>query len=284
MVTAVGLARAPRSIRAAAGLLFERASRPLGRVLERFNQRIAEAGVALAARETLAELGARVHSSGDVPKRGALLVCANHPGAYDALALLASMQRDDVAIIAHDRSFLRMLPALEAHLVFVPEHDGHGRTSGLRRALRHLRGGGALLHFPAGAIEPDLAFPCAAELLGPWQSGTGMLVRSVARANGVLSNAIVTGVHSTRAKSLLVTRVAEHFGITTLAPLLQVAVPAFHDVDARVTFQEMSAASADDESDDELTTRLRREALALANRVRAGAPRETRRRRASSSA
>jgi hypothetical protein len=265
MVVAVGLGRAPRSLQAAAGLLFERASQPLGRVLERFDRRIGEAGLALAAAETLTELGARVRATGEVPKRGALLVCANHPGAYDALCLLSSIERSDVAIIAHDRGFLRMLPALEPHLVFIPEHEGHGRTAGLRRALRHLRAGGALLHFPAGAIEPDPAFPTHGELLGAWQSGTGMLVRSLARADGHTLTAIVSGVHSPRAKSLLVTRVAEHFGITTLAPLLQVAVPAFHDVCARVTFSKACSPSASaTESDDEITSRLRRQALALA--------------------
>lgn len=270
MVSAVGLGRAPRSIQAAAGLVFERASRPLGRVLEYFDRRIGEVGLARAAEETLAELGARVRSTGEVPKRGALLVCANHPGAYDALALLTCMRRDDVAMIAHDRSFLRMLPALEPHLVFVPEREEHARTAGLRRALRHLRDGGALLHFPAGAIEPDPAFPCDGELLRAWQIGTGMLVRNLARSNGVLVNAIVAGVHSTRAKSLFLTRVAEHFGITTLAPLLQVAVPAFHDVRASVTFSEALATCAHDgESNVELTSRLRTEALALANRSRA---------------
>lgn len=265
MVVAVGLGRAPRSIQVAAGLLFERASQPLGRVLERFDHRIGEAGLARAAAETLAELGADVRATGEVPKRGALLVCSNHPGAYDALALLACMQRSDVAIIAHDRGFLRMLPALEAHLVFVPELEGHGRTTGLRRALRHLRAGGALLHFPAGAIEPDPAFATSGELLGAWQSGTGMLVRGLARANGHVVSAIVSGVHSPRAKSLFVTRVAERFGITTLAPLLQVAVPAFHDVSARVTFSEASSPDASTtESDREITSRLRRQALALA--------------------
>jgi hypothetical protein len=265
MVVAVGLGRAPRSIQAAAGVLFERASQPLGRVLERFDRRIGEAGLALAAAETLTELGARVRATGEVPKRGALLVCANHPGAYDALALLACMHRNDVAVIAHDRGFLRMLPALEPHLVFVPEHEGHGRTTGLRQALRHLRAGGALLHFPAGAIEPDPAFPTRGELLGAWQSGTGMLMRSLARANGHVHAAIVSGVHSPRAKSLLMTRVAERFGITTLAPLLQVAVPAFHDVCARVTFSEACSPSVSaTESDHELTSRLRRRALALA--------------------
>jgi 1-acyl-sn-glycerol-3-phosphate acyltransferase len=265
MVVAVGLGRAPRSLQTAAGLLFERASRPLGRVLERFDRRIGEAGLSLAASETLAELGARVRSDGEVPEHGALLVCANHPGAYDALALLACMQRSDVAIIAHDRGFLRMLPALAPHLVFVPEHEGHGRTAGLRRALRHLHAGGALLHFPAGAIEPDPAFPTSGELLGQWQSGTGMLIRSLARANGRLLTAIVSGVHSRRAKSLFVTRVAERLGVTTLAPLLQVALPAFHDVNARVTFSEAHRASAGaTESDHELTSRFRCQALALA--------------------
>jgi hypothetical protein len=268
MVAALGLARAPRPLRGAAGLVFERASRPLGRVLARFDSRISQVGVDRAAAETLSSLGAEVRSKGQVPATGALLVLCNHPGAYDALVLLACMQRSDVAIIAHDRSFLRMLPALEPHLVLVSETDPSARTAGLRRALRHLGKGGALLHFPAGQIEPDPAFDRPA--LREWHAGTGMLVRALERAGGSLHTAIVEAVHSPRAKRLIVTRVAERFGLTTLAPLLQVAVPKFHDVRARVVFSDVLGRTArPGDADREITARVRSSALRLLAESRA---------------
>jgi hypothetical protein len=165
---------------------------------------------------------------------------ANHPGAYDALALVATLGRDDVAILAADRVFLRSMPALARHLVFVPDPPAPplARARGLLRAVRHLTSGGTLLHFGAGRIEPDPAFPIdpGVDALAAWPGGTGALVRGAALADGWVVTAIVAGVHSRRAKQLPITRLAERRGLTTLAPLLQVALRPFRDVDATVHF------------------------------------------------
>ena len=164
----------------------------------------------------------------------------NHPGAYDALSLFAACGRDDLAIVAGDRRFLRALPALSRHLVFVQESAAsvRQRARGLLRAHDHLASGGAVLHFGAGRIEPDPAFVGAtgAGALLPWSPGTGALVRAAARHDGTVVVAIVAGVHSRRAKRLLVTRLAERRGITTLAPLLQVAIRRYRDVSPLVRF------------------------------------------------
>jgi hypothetical protein len=79
--------------------------------------------------------------------------------------------------------------------------------------------------------------------------------------------AAVSGVHSRRAKRLLVTRMAERRGITTLAPLLQIVVPGLRGVDVRVRLgeaREAAALSLGSSDDVELTGRLREEAAALA--------------------
>jgi hypothetical protein len=241
MVAALGLAGAPPAVRApvrAALLMF---SVPLGRTLARFDARIAELGVGRAAAAALADLDATWTSVGQSPPaKGPLLVVANHPGAYDALVLLAALGRDDVVILAADRPFLRALPAFARHLVFLPDGSTATakRVNGLRRALRHMADGKALVHFGGGRIEPDPAFPpdLGVELLAPWSPGTGALVRGAERAGGAVVAAIVEGVHSRRAKRLWVTRVAERRGVTTLAPLLQIALRRYRDVAARVRF------------------------------------------------
>ena len=140
-----------------------------------------------------------------------------------------------------------------------------GRAIGLRRALAHLAGGGAVLHFGAGRIEPDPAFlDPAIEPLAPWQSGTGALVRGAARCAGFLVPAVVAGVHSPRAKRLFVTRVAERHGLTTLAPLLQVALRRYRDVDAVVRFGETIPSRRFTGGDDaRIAATIRDEALAL---------------------
>jgi hypothetical protein len=244
MVSALGLVRAPRLVRRAAVFAFSTLSRRLGKVLARFDQRVGALGIARAAAMALSDLGATWERTGSVAAAGPVLVVTNHPGAYDALALMAAIDRDDLAIVAADRAFLRALPQFACHLSFVSDELG-ARVPGLRSALRHLAAGGVLLHFGAGRIEPDPAFPKRGEpLLAAWPSGTGALVRSTAKARGHVVAAVVDGVHSPRAKRLFVTRLAERRGVTTLATLLQVAIPAYREVHARVRFTSALEAQA----------------------------------------
>ncbi|WP_437605899.1 1-acyl-sn-glycerol-3-phosphate acyltransferase [Sorangium sp. So ce834] len=277
MVAALGLGGAPAWVRRAGRAAFAVPSWPLGRALARFDRRAGEAGIHVAAREALSGFGARWTADAAPPSRGALLVVSNHPGAYDALALMAAIGRGDLMIVAAERRFLRALPHVSERLLFVPIDGGGGgrelaaRTAGVRRALRHLRGGGALLHFPAGRIEADPAFAGDGDApLGAWHPSAGALLRAAAAAGGRVAVAVVSGVHSPRAKRLAVTRWAERRGISTLAPLLQVALPGFDDVDVRVRLGEArEAAAAVGEGDDDagLTRRLREEAAMLLART-----------------
>ena len=242
MVLALGLGHAPVALRRVVARAFYAVSLPLGRILAAFDERVATAGLHVAAAQALTDLAARWDCGQRLPSSGPLLVVANHPGAYDALVLLAAMRRDDVAIIAAERSFLRALPTFSNHLLLGAQ-AGAGATS-LRKALRHLARGGVLLHFGAGRIEPDPAFTKQRRpVLLSWGAGTGTLVRGTAAVNGEVVGALVSGVHSPRAKRLVVNRVAEHFGVTTLAPLLQVALPWYHDVHAHVVFSEPQPAA-----------------------------------------
>jgi hypothetical protein len=128
-------------------------------------------------------------------------------------------------------------------LLFVGE-EPLGRARALKRGLRHLLRGGALLHFPAGEIEPDAAFETdRAHLLKPWQPGAAALVQACVQTHGRLLVAGVRGVHSLRAKRLLLNRLAERRGITTLAPLLQIVL-RLRDVHARVTIAEVESVEA----------------------------------------
>ena len=205
-------------------------SRRLGRALGRFDALIAAVGITRAARATLAAFGVALEVEGAARSRGPLLVVTNHPGAYDALALLTALQRDDVALVAADRAFLRAMPSLSTHLVFVDEGRAFGRLAGLRGALAWLASGRALVQFGAGAIEPDARFADGVELVAPWAPGTGVLAAGAAKLDASIVPAFVSGVHSSRAKRLPLVRWAERRGITTIAPLIQATVPGFRDV------------------------------------------------------
>lgn len=233
MVSALGVKNAPLLLQKGLALPFFAASRPLAETLARLDHAIAEQGLPHAAREALGRFGIELRRSGDDVSTGPLLVLANHPGAYDALALMSALGRKDLLILAADRSFLRALPRLSEHLVFVGQGASE-RAGALKRAVSCLRRGGALLHFPAGQIEPDADFDDdASKLLAPWQPGVTALVRVCAGVSGRVVVAGVRGVHSPRAKRWRVNRWAEQRGVTTLSPLLQI-VGRLRDVVTRV--------------------------------------------------
>ena len=253
---------------------------PLGPIANVLAQRLAVFDASLqhqrlevAARRVLLRFGAAPQITGHVPKKGPLLVIANHPGTYDALSLFTAIGREDLRLIVGETAFLRALTNMQKHFLFVPypkagENDSVMRAAGLRHAIQHLKKGGAILHFAAGAIEPDPAFLAPGqEPLRDWQQGTAALVQAAARYDAQLAVAAISGVHSRRAKRLWLVRHAEKRGITTLATLFQVALPGFRVVDLGVRFSTPAPAAAIAASPpSELVDRLQRTARELLGR------------------
>lgn len=92
-----------------------------------------------------------------IPRQGPLLVIANHPrGAVDGLLLQAVLERvrGDVRLLANH--LLARIPQLRESCFFVDPFGGAAAASrsraGLRAAHLWLRGGGALVAFPAGEV------------------------------------------------------------------------------------------------------------------------------------
>jgi hypothetical protein len=238
MVAALGVRTGPLWLRRGLGLPFYAASRGLGQTLAMLTGEVTSLGLPEAAASALLRFGVALRVTGVEAGSGPCLVLANHPGAYDALALMRAVGRRDLLILAADREFLRALSGLSAHLVFVGDVPSE-RARALKRALGWLRRGGALLHFPAGKIEPDADFaPPGAPLLEEWQPGVAALVRACDRVDGRVLVAGVRGVHSPRAKRLGLNRLAEKRGITTLSPLVQLAFK-LRDVQARVRLDQV---------------------------------------------
>jgi hypothetical protein len=245
---ALGIARLPEWLTRKLLWPVQPVAARLGRELEQFDRDVLGMPLGEAARAALGRFAVDLRvDAPELPEKGPLLVVANHPGAYDALSLFTAIGREDLAIVAAERAFLRALPSLAGKLIFVPDRSPEGRGAsltrsfGLRRALAHLRRGGALLQFGAGKIEPDPAFHSGPSCIADWQAGTGALSIATERAGGSVAVAIVSGVHSRRAKRSLVVRSAEARGITTLALLLQLGVPYYAAAEVSVRVRQVDA-------------------------------------------
>ena len=138
------------------------------------------AELAGAARMTLRRhyiAGLQVEGSEHLPARGPVLFLANHPGLADAISLCAAIGRADLNAIALRRPFLDSLENTAKHIFFVDGNLGN-RVIAAHNVAGHLRGGGAVLSFPAGRIEPDPdLYADAADSLSGWADSAGSILR-----------------------------------------------------------------------------------------------------------
>ena len=114
------------------------------------------------------------------PTSGPLLVVANHPlGGLEgvAIAKLLLELRPDVRVLTNQ--LLTRIPELNDIFIGVDVLSGNASQQnmrGLREATQHLRGGGALLIFPAGKVaQVDIAFRRIYD--HPWHRLVGQLAR-----------------------------------------------------------------------------------------------------------
>lgn len=220
--------------------LFRPAARRFARTANEFDNRVGDHGLAQGSAWLMSQMTAGVQVSGlaHIPAQGPVFILANHPGMTDTVALFASLaSRPDLRVIALDRPFLRALPHVARQLIFLPD-DEAGRMAVVRASAKHLKEGGALLTFPAGEIEPDPATfgsRRAAASLQNWSSSYALFARLAPQTQFV--PALVSHVISPAAQRhplTLLRRTAPHK--EKLAAALQVALPRYRDLVARVTF------------------------------------------------
>lgn len=167
-----------------------------------------------------------------LPRTGPLLITANHPGLTDALALLASVPRADITIIAAERPLLAALPHLRRHLGIVDEHH---RSAALRRTIRHLQAGRCVLLFPAGRIEPDPARDIAGAVasLEHWSRSATLLAQAVPGLQ--VHTAVVGNVIHPKVHRHPLARINPQ-DRAWLEASLQVLLPRYHNVPVRVAY------------------------------------------------
>lgn len=242
---------------AAARALLRPGARRLARELVVTDEAFAYRTLPDAARWTLDHFSASLEVAGldRVPRSGPILLVANHPGLTDAMALIAALDRPDVRIVAADYPFLRAMRGLEPRLIFLGTSVG-AQLGWIRAVSRDLRGGGVVLLFPAGHLEPDPAVLGAKGALLPWSASVDVIRRLAPEARIV--PAAVTGVLSPRAFAHPLTRIRRTpRDRQRVATLLQMIGPRYRSVTARIAFGAPLAADFDGTVSAVLAARMR---------------------------
>jgi hypothetical protein len=219
------------------GLISRIPARRLARQVVTYDEIVGESGLAAGGAWALERMARRVEVEGleNVPREGPLLLAANHPGLSDTVALFATTPRADLRVVAAERPFLNALPNTSRYLLTVPERS-QVRFGLVRTATRHLRGGGAVLTFPGGKIEPDPAvLPGAVEALERWSASVDLFARLVPELAVV--PVIVSGVLSpTSLRNPLTFLRRRREDREWLAATLQMMTPGLYDVTVKVSF------------------------------------------------
>ncbi|MDQ3832784.1 MAG: 1-acyl-sn-glycerol-3-phosphate acyltransferase [Actinomycetota bacterium] len=226
-------------------LLFRFPAQRLAHQVATYDRIVGELGLGAGGAWMLERMArsAEVEGQKNIPRQGPLLIVANHPGLTDTVVLFAAIPRSDLCVVAAERPFLDVLPNTSQYLLTMSETSSE-RFRLLRSATRHLRGGGAILTFPAGRIEPDPAvLPGAIEALEHWSASADLFARLVPRLAVV--PAVVSGVLSPAALRNPLTFLRRRpKDRQWLAATLQVMVPALRNVTVRVAFGQPVYANA----------------------------------------
>ncbi len=218
-------------------LPFQIPARRFARQVLAYDEVVGEAGLDAGGGWALKRMARRSQVEGRerVPGEGPLLIVSNHPGLGDAVALFDAIPRPDLRVVALQRPFVEALPNTSRYLIPMSE-DSAGQLGLVRAVSRHLKGGGAVLTFPGGRIEPDPAvLPGAADSLSGWSESVDLFARLVPELTVV--PATVSGVLSERALRNPLSHVRrERRDQEWLAASIQMLVPALRDVSTRVAF------------------------------------------------
>jgi len=169
--------------------LFRPVTDRLARVGLTFDRNVVQYGFSRAMGLTLKNFVTSVTARGmeDFPPKDPLLVVSNHPGTYDSLIVSSQLKRDDLNIISGDIPFLRSLPHAHDHFICLSD-DQNVRMVAARKAIRHLKDGGAVLIYGYGSIEPDPAvYDDAPSHFEQWSPSIDLFLKAVPEARLLVS-------------------------------------------------------------------------------------------------
>lgn len=178
LVAAFGWQNSPAASRLLRRIFYAPAHKFAAQILD-FDHSIATEGLPRAGQRSLYHFirDLEIFGHETLPQNGPVLFLSNHPGMTDTLCLFAAIARRDLHVFALDRPFLQSLPNMSGQLFYLND-DPNRRSHAVKHAATHLRGGGAMLTFPAGTIEPDPdVYRGALESLATWTDSAGVFMR-----------------------------------------------------------------------------------------------------------
>ena len=181
-------------LRRGLGWVFALPTRRFARHMAAVDGAVGEGGPAAGCQVMLDRLGVRVGARGAdrIPASGPAVILANHPGAYDSMAIGSLIPRRDLKVLVGKTRFYEALPNIHPHLIGTSPARGDSMLA-LRAAADHLSEGGVLLQFGSGLIEPDPATdPVGDEVFDRWPPSMEILLRKVPETRVV--PAIASGV------------------------------------------------------------------------------------------
>ena len=186
--------------------LFRPVTDRLARVGLTFDRNVVQFGFSKAMSLTLEDFVTSVTARGtqEFPPAGPLLVVSNHPGTYDSLIVSSQLKRDNLRFISGDIPFLKSLPHAHEHFFCISEEE-NGRVIAVRKAIRYMKDGGAVMIYGFGHIEPDPAvYEDAETCIDQWSPSIDLFLKSVPEARLLL--AIVSHVVSPKWRKSLLSR------------------------------------------------------------------------------
>ena len=142
---------------------------------------VAEGGPAAGCQTMLTALDVKAEAQGveNIPMTGPTIILANHPGAYDSMAIGSVIPRRDLNVIVAKTRFYQVLPHIHPHMHYASQERSESMTA-LRQAVHHLKRGGILLQFGSGLIEPDPALqPLYDSVFKRWSPSIEVFMRKV---------------------------------------------------------------------------------------------------------
>lgn len=168
-------------LRRSLGWVFTQPSHRFARFMTAVDAAMAEGGSPAGCRVMMELLQVQIEARDveNIPVEGPTLILANHPGAYDSMAIGSLVPRPDLKAIVTGTRLYDSLPNLRPNVFFVSRDPGENMQT-LRDAIDHLRGGRLLLQFGSGKIEPDPATdPVGDAVFDLWSPSVEIMMRKV---------------------------------------------------------------------------------------------------------